>query len=158
MSFFQMSSPLAARRLFLGRTGLTLSGAAVALLAGNEALAKQAGGAGAQDVQILNTALGAELLAAVEGRPVAEGDFVTIFVPETVRGSLSGEISDPLIDVAPGLSVRASNLRGLSLGDGLAVEVAPGSWELEHGRGVVEHHRGVELGLRDREQLDDDRK
>ena len=63
MSFFQMSSPLAARRLFLGRTGLTLSGAAVALLAGNEALAKQAGGAGAQDVQILNTALGAELEA-----------------------------------------------------------------------------------------------
>ena len=41
MSFFQMPSPLAARRLFLGRTGLTLSGAAVALLAGNEALAAQ---------------------------------------------------------------------------------------------------------------------
>ena len=58
MSFFQMTTPLVARRLFLGRTGLTLSGAAVALLAGNEALAKQAGGAGAQDVQILNTALG----------------------------------------------------------------------------------------------------
>ena len=63
MSFFQMPSPLAARRLFLGRTGLTLSGAAVALLAGNEALATKAGGAGAQDVQILNTALGAELEA-----------------------------------------------------------------------------------------------
>jgi hypothetical protein len=63
MSFFQMSSPLVARRLFLGRTGLTLSGAAVALLAGNEALAAQAGGAAAQDVQILNTALGAELEA-----------------------------------------------------------------------------------------------
>jgi len=63
MSFFQMPSPLAARRLFLGRTSLTLSGAAVALLAGNEALATQAGGAGAQDVQILNTALGAELEA-----------------------------------------------------------------------------------------------
>jgi len=63
MSFFQMTTPLVARRLFLGRTGLTLSGAAVALLAGNEALAKQAGGAGAQDVQILNTALGAELEA-----------------------------------------------------------------------------------------------
>ena len=63
MSFFQMPSPLAARRLFLGRTGLTLSGAAVALLAGNEALAARSGGAGAQDVQILNTALGAELEA-----------------------------------------------------------------------------------------------
>jgi rubrerythrin len=63
MSFFQMPSPLAARRLFLGRGGLALSGAAVALLAGNDALAAQAGGGGAQDVQILNTALGAELEA-----------------------------------------------------------------------------------------------
>jgi len=63
MSFFHMSSPAAARRLFLGRTGLTLSGAAVALLAGNEALAAKAGGAAVQDVQILNTALGAELEA-----------------------------------------------------------------------------------------------
>lgn len=56
MSFFQMPSPLAARRLFLGRTGLTLSGAAVALLSGNDALAAKSGGAGAKDVQILNTA------------------------------------------------------------------------------------------------------
>lgn len=36
-------------------------------------------------------------------------------VVQTVRGSLSGEISDPLIDVTPGVSVRSSNLRGLSL-------------------------------------------
>ena len=63
MSFFQMPSPMAARRLFLGRSGLTLSGAAVALLAGNEALAAKTAGAGAKDVQILNTALGAELEA-----------------------------------------------------------------------------------------------
>ena len=59
MSFFQMSSPLAARRLFLGRSGgLVLSGAAVALLAGNDALAaKNAGGAKAGDVNILNSAI-----------------------------------------------------------------------------------------------------
>lgn len=63
MSFFQMPSPMAARRLFLGRTGLTLSGVAVALLAGNEALAAKTAGAGGKDVQILNTALGAELEA-----------------------------------------------------------------------------------------------
>ena len=63
MSFFAMPTPLAARRLFLGRTGLVLSGAAVALLSGNEALAAKAGGATAGDVQILNTALGAELEA-----------------------------------------------------------------------------------------------
>jgi len=63
MSFFQMPTPVAARRLFLGKSGLVLSGAAVALLAGNEALAAKAGGGSANDVQILNTALGAELEA-----------------------------------------------------------------------------------------------
>ena len=63
MSFFQMPSPVAARRLFLGRSGFVLSGAAVALLAGQDALAAKSGGDGAQDVQVLNTALGAELEA-----------------------------------------------------------------------------------------------
>lgn len=63
-SFFQISSPLEARRLFLGRGGIALSGAAVALLAGRDALAAAQGASpGAQDVQILNTALGAELEA-----------------------------------------------------------------------------------------------
>jgi len=47
------------RRLFVGTT---LSGAAVALLAGRSALAAKAGGK-PQDVQILNTALAAELEA-----------------------------------------------------------------------------------------------
>jgi rubrerythrin len=50
---------LEARRAFLGKSGLLLSGAAVALLAGQEALAK-GGKSGASDVRILNTALGAE--------------------------------------------------------------------------------------------------
>ena len=63
MSFFQMPTPVVARRLFLGQSGLVLSGAAVALLAGNEALAAGAGAADPKDVQILNTALGAELEA-----------------------------------------------------------------------------------------------
>jgi rubrerythrin len=63
MSFLAMPTPIAARRLFLGRSGLVLSGAAVALLAGNEALARKAGGGTAGDVQILNTALAAELEA-----------------------------------------------------------------------------------------------
>lgn len=64
MSFFQMPTPHAARRLFLSRSGgLVLSGAAVALLAGNEALAAKAGGANSADAQILNTAIGAELEA-----------------------------------------------------------------------------------------------
>ena len=63
MSFFQMSDAITARRLFLGKSVLVLSGAAVALLAGKEALAAKSGVAGADDVQILNTALGAELEA-----------------------------------------------------------------------------------------------
>lgn len=63
MSFLQMPHPAAARRLFLGQSGLALSGAAVALLAGQDALAAQSGGAAPQDIQILNTALSAELEA-----------------------------------------------------------------------------------------------
>jgi len=63
LSFLQMPTPVAARRLFLGKSGLMLSGAAVALLAGNDALAAKTGGSDSNDVQILNTALGAELEA-----------------------------------------------------------------------------------------------
>ena len=63
MSFLLMPHPSVARRLFLGQSGLVLSGAAVALLAGKDALAAQSAGAATQDVQILNTALGAELEA-----------------------------------------------------------------------------------------------
>ncbi len=63
MSFLQMPTPIAARRLFMGHSGLVLSGAAIALLAGRDALAATSGAASLQDVQILNTALGAELEA-----------------------------------------------------------------------------------------------
>lgn len=62
MSFFDFPPPAAARRGFLGRSGLVLSGSAIALLAGRDALAA-AGAADPKDVQILNTALGAELEA-----------------------------------------------------------------------------------------------
>ena len=62
-SFFSIASPNAARRLVLGQSGLVLSGAAVALLAGREVLAAKSNDAGAGDVRILNTALGAELEA-----------------------------------------------------------------------------------------------
>lgn len=63
MSFFQMTHPITARRLFLGHSGLVLTGAAVALLSGRESLAAKSGAADPKDVQILNTALGAELEA-----------------------------------------------------------------------------------------------
>jgi rubrerythrin len=60
MSFLAMPTPIAARRLFLGKSGLVLSGAAVALLAGNDALAAKTKGGAAGDIRILNTALAAE--------------------------------------------------------------------------------------------------
>src|SRR5690606_17469677 len=63
MSFLAMPYPSVARRLFLSRSGIVLSGAAVALLSGNDALAATAGNGAPQDIQILNTALGAELEA-----------------------------------------------------------------------------------------------
>ena len=72
MSFFQMTSPVAARRMFLGRSGLVLSGAAIALLAGQDALAAKTGGATGNDVQILNTALAAELEAIAAYQAGAE--------------------------------------------------------------------------------------
>ena len=50
------------RRSFLGKSGLVLSGAAVALLAGRDVLAKGNKSA-SSDVNVLNSALGAELEA-----------------------------------------------------------------------------------------------
>jgi rubrerythrin len=58
----QDAPELETRRSFLGKSGLVLSGAAVALLAGREALAKGNPSA-SSDVNVLNSALGAELEA-----------------------------------------------------------------------------------------------
>jgi rubrerythrin len=66
MSFLTLANApnaLEARRAFLGKSGLLLSGAAVALLAGKESLAAAGGSSAESDVRILNTALGAELEA-----------------------------------------------------------------------------------------------
>jgi rubrerythrin len=88
MSFFEMKTPAAARRFFLQRSGVVLSGAAVALLAGNDALAatsaKGSGKDSAGDVRILNTALGAELEAIA-----AYG-----------VGAKSGLLEKPVLDLA----------------------------------------------------------
>jgi len=63
MSFLTYAAPRGARRAFLGRSGLLLSGAAVALLAGDGALAAKSGPTAASDAGILNSALAAELEA-----------------------------------------------------------------------------------------------
>ncbi|MCV2371098.1 ferritin-like domain-containing protein [Roseateles oligotrophus] len=85
MSFFKMPTPVAARRLFLGRSGgLVLSGAAVALLAGKDGLAAQSGAASTGDVQILNTAIAAELEA----------------IAAYQLGAESGLLSKPVLELA----------------------------------------------------------
>ncbi len=61
-SIIQNTPELETRRSFLGKSGLLLSGAAIALLAGRDALAKGSKSA-ASDVSVLNSALGAELEA-----------------------------------------------------------------------------------------------
>jgi rubrerythrin len=88
MSFLVLAndpSALEARRSFLGKSGLLLSGAAVALLAGQEALAAAKGGKStAEDVRILNSALGAEFEAIAAYQVGAE----------------SGLLQKPVLDLA----------------------------------------------------------
>jgi len=62
LSAIQEPAAMETRRSFLGKSGLLLSGAAIALLAGRDALAK-GNHSTASDVRILNSALGAELEA-----------------------------------------------------------------------------------------------
>jgi fructose-1,6-bisphosphatase/sedoheptulose 1,7-bisphosphatase-like protein len=59
-SFFDPRLVDASRRKFLGASGLGLSGAAIALLAGRDVLAAAEAAAPANDVAILNSALAAE--------------------------------------------------------------------------------------------------
>ena len=88
MSFFNVAhaaTPLEARRLFLGKSGLLLSGTAVAMLAGNDVLAAAKGGSAVEsDIGILNTALAAELEAIAAYQVGAE----------------SGLLQKPVLDLA----------------------------------------------------------
>ena len=75
MSFFAFANDpalRASRRAFLGNSGFLLSGAAVALLAGRDALAAKGGASAESDVRILNTALGAEFEAVAAYQVGAE--------------------------------------------------------------------------------------
>jgi rubrerythrin len=87
MSFLMLPhDPLAdnSRRSFLGKSGLLLSGAAVALLAGNDALAAKGGKSAESDVRVLNSALGAELEA----------------IAAYQLGAESGLLQKPVLDLA----------------------------------------------------------
>ena len=87
MSFITLGSAtdiLEARRAFIGKSGLLLSGAAVALLAGRDALAAKGAKSTESDVRILNTALAAELEAIAAYQVGAE----------------SGLLQKPVLDLA----------------------------------------------------------
>ena len=87
MSFFviaQDPEAFAARRRFVARSGLLLSGTAVALLAGRDSLAAKGHAAAESDVGVLNTALGAELEAIAAYQVGAE----------------SGLLQKPVLDLA----------------------------------------------------------
>jgi rubrerythrin len=72
------------RRFFLSKSGLLLSGAAVALLAGEDALAAKSDKSTGEDLRILNTALGAELEA----------------IAAYQLGAESGLLQKPVLDLA----------------------------------------------------------
>ena len=82
-SAFRETAVLEARRSFLGKSSLLLSGAAVALLSGRDALAKVSKST-ESDVRILNSALGAELEAIAAYQVGAE----------------SGLLQKPVLDLA----------------------------------------------------------
>ena len=87
MSFLILANapnPLEARRAFLGKSGLMLSGAAVALLAGRDALAAKGGKSAESDIRVLNSALGAEFEAIAAYQVGAE----------------SGLLQKPVLDLA----------------------------------------------------------
>jgi rubrerythrin len=86
MSFLTLGTldPLQARRAFLGKSGLMLSGAAVALVAGRDALAAKGAVSAESDVRILNTALASELEAIAAYQVGAE----------------SGLLQKPVLDLA----------------------------------------------------------
>lgn len=87
MSFFaaaRATQLIEARRAFLGKSGLLLSGTAIALLAGRDALAAKRGASSESDVRILNTALAAEQEAVAAYQVGAE----------------SGLLQKPVLDLA----------------------------------------------------------
>lgn len=79
MSFFNAS-----RRTFLSESGLVLSGTAIALMSGRDALAARSPSSAESDVRLLNTALAAELEAVAAYQVGAE----------------SGLLQKPVLDLA----------------------------------------------------------
>ncbi len=70
-------------------------------------------------------------------------------IQEAIRARLGGEVDDPLIEVAPGLSAHASNLRGFSLNDTIYYYYIEGAANYDpYSRGAV-NAQAIEVLLRD---------
>lgn len=82
--FFEQSPSIASRRSFMGRGAGTLSAVSIALMAGKDVLAQGMGGDMAQDVKILNVALGLEH-EAINAYQIGAG---------------SGLLQKPVLDIA----------------------------------------------------------
>lgn len=70
-------------------------------------------------------------------------------VIEAVRGRLSGAINDPLVEVVPGVSARASNLRGLSLNGQVYYYYVDGQTNFDPFSRKMVGNDAVEVMLRD---------
>lgn len=80
--------------------------------------------------------------------PLASAHDITP-VQEAIRARIGGDIADPLIEIRPGLSARASNLRGFSLGDATYYYYVEGAANFDpYSRGSVSHSK-IEVLLRD---------
>jgi hypothetical protein len=103
---------------------------------------------GAELVLIFGVLIWATFWLLPAGTPFASQRDLTPVV-EAVRGSISGSINDPLIDVVPGVSARASNLRGLSMDGSVYYYYVEGHANFDPlSRGVVGSD-AVEIMLRD---------
>jgi hypothetical protein len=103
---------------------------------------------GAELVLIFGVLIWATFWLLPAGTPFASQQDLTPVV-EAVRGSISGSINDPLIDVVPGVSARASNLRGLSMDGSIYYYYVEGHANFDPlSRGVVGSD-AVEIMLRD---------
>ena len=102
---------IAGRRTFIGHTGLALSGAAVALIAGKDALAAGAASNAGGDTRILNTALAAEYQAIAAYQLGAESGLLQKNV-----ASLAGKFQGHHKEHADLLAKTVSKLGGKPVG------------------------------------------
>lgn len=79
--------------------------------------------------------------------PTATGDVA--LVRQAIWARLQGQVDDPLLEVQPGVSVRASNLRGFALNDRIYYYYLPGRTNFDPlSRGSVQSAQ-VEILLRE---------